>query len=484
MLMKPLQADLKQFSIRMDRGQPLFLQIAEHVATAIQQESIVTGTCLPSERDLARSLQVSRSTVTDAYRELESRGLIRSHVGCGAYVCATSTSDAPFAWHGKLSATTALLDDPILEVLMEDNPTSSKVSFTAGMPPLECFPRQAFQASMERTLRDHAHIALGVSPTAGVMALRSAIAARLKTEPQRVLILAGAQQGIDLIARCFIDPGDHVIVERPCYPGVIQSLRAAGAVLCGWDTPKWDMSELETLLLRHRPKLIFVNPTCHNPTGFTMPVGQRIKLLELASRYRVPIIEDDLHRETYLDGAPPPSLYSLDEHNLVITLNTFSKVLAPGIRVGWLVASPFLVKQLAMLKMRAVLFTDGLMQLVLADLLRQGIFDEHLVELRAEHKRRLTAMLLSLKRHAPPGCMSWNQPSGGLYVWCKLHKRLVDEDFIGVADEAGVSFAPGAIFLPEKRDDSHFRLCFSASTPDAIERGVKNLARSLSADAN
>ena len=173
-------------------------------------------------------------------------------------------------------------------------------------------------------------------------------------------MLAGAQQGLDLLARCLIDPGDAVIVDRPGYLGAIQSFNAAGAKLIGWDVARADMDELEDVLVRYRPKLIYTNPTFQNPTGVTMPIRARRELLRLAERYRVPIVEDATYRELYFNEAPPPSLRELDAQNIVIYLNSFSKVLAPGLRLGWLSAAPSIVEQIAIIKQRLDPHTQNL----------------------------------------------------------------------------------------------------------------------------
>src|SRR5262249_35165626 len=150
-------------------------------------------------------------------------------------------------------------------------------------------------------------------PTEGQGHFRRAIAARFGGAPEDVLVIAGAQQGLDLLARCLIDPGDTVIVDRPGYLGAIHSFRSAGARLIGWDVRRAEVDELEELVLRHRPKLVYLNPTHQNPTGTTLPIRVRRELLDLAERYRVPIIEDDTYRELTLAASPPPSLYELDE---------------------------------------------------------------------------------------------------------------------------------------------------------------------------
>ena len=168
------------------------------------------------------------------------------------------------------------------------------------------------------------------------------------------------------MARCLLDPGDAVIIDRPGYVGAIENFRAAGAKLIGWDVVRSDLGELEDLILRYRPKVICTNPTFQNPTGRTLPLAERREILALADRYRVPVIEDDPYRDTALAITPPPTLFQLDTSNTVIYLGTFSKTLAPGLRLGWLLASEYVVDQLALIKGRQMLFSGGLEQLALA----------------------------------------------------------------------------------------------------------------------
>ena len=217
-------------------------------------------------------------------------------------------------------------------------------------------------------------------------------------------MLAGAQQGLDLLARCLIDPGDAVIIDRPGYLGALQTFRNAGARLVGWDIARADPDELEELLLRYRPKLIYTNPTHHNPTGITLSIRTRRELLELAARYRVPIVEDDTYRELALTGPPPPpSLFKLDEaHTVVIRINSFSKMLAPGLRLGWISAVRPIIEQLALIKQQVDPHTQNLSQLVVCELVEQGVLDAHLSTLKTEHRRRRDAMVQALRQHVPP----------------------------------------------------------------------------------
>ncbi|HEX8457410.1 MAG TPA: PLP-dependent aminotransferase family protein [Pyrinomonadaceae bacterium] len=464
----------------------LYVQLVETLESAIEREELTAGTRLPSERALAEQLKLSRTTVVNAYRELEARGLLRSHVGRGTFVCARpERTDAPFAWRGKVSAfAQQSAGDPSLRNLHLDTMNSRLISFAAGIPAIECFPLADYRRLLEQVLKEQSDAVLGLGPTEGQLPLRRAIAARGRTRAERVLVLSGSQQGLDLIARCLIDAGDTVVLDRPGYVGAIQTFRAAGAKLVGWDTVRADLDELEDLFLRYRPKLLYTNPTFQNPTGRVFNLRERRDLLRLAVRYRIPVVEDDPYRETYLEAAnaPPPSLYELDEHNIVIHHSTFSKVLAPGLRLGWLAASEYVVDQLALIKQRENLFTEGLSQLVVAELMQSGLYDEHLARLRREHARRRDRMSDALARHVPARLLTCARPKGGLYFWCRLSHKLKARQLLRQATEAGVVFANGEIFYSDEAGAHELRLCFASQSGDKIEEGIKRLAACLKSE--
>lgn len=466
-----------------DKSETLYGSLRSSLESAIESGELPAGTRLPSERDLAARLKLSRTTVVNAYRELESRGLVRSHVGRGTFVCASpEAADAPFAWRGKVSARVARIGaGPSLRHLIQNVPNPDLISFAVGGPALECFPLEEYRRVMERILRRKTLPVLGLSPTEGQPLLRKLIAARFGTRPERVLILSGSQQGLDLVARCLLDPGDAIVMDRPGYVGAIQTFRAAGADIFGWDAARSDFGELEDLLMRHRPKLIYTDPTFQNPTGRVLSLRDRHELLKLAARYRVPVIEDNPWQDTYLDAPPPPSLYHLDVHNIVIHLDTFSKVLAPGLRIGWLVAPEYVVGQLASIKQYEDISTDGLAQLVVADFLQSGLFDEHLLASRKEHARKRATMKQALERHIPGRTLEFNRPGGGLHFWCRLNKGINAQRLLHQAIRVGVIFAPGEMFYADASGSHEMRLCFTSVPLACIEEGVKRLRAALDA---
>jgi DNA-binding transcriptional MocR family regulator len=469
-----------KFQLKRSSSEPLYNQVLGALKRAIETGKLSPGTRLPAERDLAKQLHSSRTTVAKAYRELETRGLLRSHVGRGTFVCAIPESaHAPFAWRGKISTSTQRTSDPAMRQLIGKTNGADVISFAAGFPAVECFPTDQFRRLTDQVLQRQSDVITRLGPAEGQPRLRQAIAQRFKVRPERVLILSGATQALDLIARCLIDPGDAIVMDRPGYVGAIQIFRAAGANLHGWDIRNADIEELEDLVLRYRPKFIYSNPTFQNPTGHTMPERERLNLLKLAVRYRIPIIEDEPYREGYLDSPPPKSLYQMDNQDVVIYLSTFAKVLAPGLRLAWIVAPEYIVDQLAMIKQRATLFTENLGQLVMAEFIRTRLYDKHLEVIRKEHRRRRDALMSALQRHIPSNLLNGAQPNGGIYFWGRLAKGIVSADLLQRAVSTGVSFANGEIFYADTRASDHLRLCFASVPTDRIEEGVKRLAVTL-----
>ena len=461
-------------------ARPLYAHLVSLLESAISRGELPSGARVPPERELAQRLKISRTTVVSAYRELESRGLLRGYVGRGTFVCAApDPNGTPFAWRGKIATAALRTSDSTMRDAIRHSSDTRLLSLAAGEPAIDCFPTALFERAISNVLKRDAHAVWRHGPTEGQPLLRDAIADRFGVPPESVLVIAGAQQGLDLLARCLVDPGDAVIVDRPGYVGAIQSFNAAGAKLIGWDIVRADIDELEDLLVRYRPKLIYTNPAFQNPTGVTMPIRTCRELLKLAERYRVPIVEDATYRELYFNDPPPPSLRELDTQNIVIHLNSFSKVLAPGLRLGWLSAAPSIVEQIAIIKQRLDPHTQNLVQFAMARFLREGSFDAHLATLRMEHARRCTAVAAAIQRHVPPRVLRFTRPPGGLYLWCRLAPGLSSRALLDRAIAAGVAFVAGHAFYSDPAGESELRLCFSSVLPAAIDEAVKRLAASL-----
>src|SRR5947208_7386918 len=468
------------------RTRPLYRRIVALVEDGIARGRMAAGFQLPPERDLAAALGISRATVVSAYRELEARGLVRGYVGRGTFVSARpDAASAPFAWRGKMAASVLQSTDSTVRDLVRAAGDPSVVSLAAGVPALDCFPAAAFHRALDHVLATQAAAAWCHGPTEGMPRFRDALARRFGGDAEHILVLAGAQQGLDLLARCLIDRGDAVIVDRPGYLGAIQTFRNAGARLVGWDVAAADLDELEELLLRYRPKLIYTNPTHQNPTGITLSIRTRREVLELAARYRVPIVEDDTYRELALTGPPtPPSLFKLDDtHTVVIRINSFSKMLAPGLRLGWISAVRPIVDQLTLIKQQVDPHTQNLSQLVVCELVEQGVLDRHLSTLKAEHRRRRDAMVQALRQHVPPGELRFNVPDGGMYLWCQLAPKVRARAVQDRALRDSVMVLTGEPFFVDRGGDHQLRICFTAQPSGRAVQAANTLARSIASAA-
>jgi len=428
------------------RIRPIYRRVVDVIEHGISRHALLPGFQLPPERDLAAALRMSRATVVAAYRELEARGLVRAYVGRGTFVCARpDPGSAPFAWRGKVSATALQSADSTVRDLVGHAADAAVVSFAAGQPALECFPVDAFRAAVDLVLTRDSRAALRLGATEGQPRFRAAIAERFGGNPENVLVLAGAR-------------------------------------LVGWDIRRADLDELEELLVRYRPKLMYFNPTYQNPTGTTLPIRTRRELIELAERYRVPIIEDDTYRELTLTRDPPPSLYELDEVNaVVIRLHSFAKMLAPGLRLGWISAVPAIVDQLTRIKQRVDPHTQNLAQLAVAELLETGVFDRHLAALRGEHLRRRDAMMSAFRQNVPAGKMRFAVPEGGLYFWCEFDVSVRAASVCSEALGDGVAFVAGEHFYVDHGGAHEMRVCFTAQPPEQSIKAARSLARSIAA---
>jgi 2-aminoadipate transaminase len=359
------------------------------------------------------------------------------------------------------------------------------LSFAGGLPAPELFPIAAIAEAHAEVLARAGAAALQYSTTEGYGPLREWISARLRGRGVRaraddVLVTTGSQQGIDLVGKILLDPGDLVVVEDPSYLAALQVLSSYEVEVAGVGSDDDGMrtDELEALLERRRPKLIYVVADFHNPKGTTLSLPRRLRLVELAARHGVPILEDDPYGELRYAGQRPPSLAALDEAGVVLQLGTFSKTLAPGMRVGWLFGAPRLLRAATTAKQAADLHSSSLNQRAIAALLDGGRFDydAHLGTLRAVYGERCGAMLRALERHMPAGTR-FTRPDGGLFVWLRLPSPLDAEALLDAAVEQKVAFVPGSPFFAGPPQREFMRLNFSNRPPDLIEVGMERLGR-------
>jgi 2-aminoadipate transaminase len=359
------------------------------------------------------------------------------------------------------------------------------ISFAGGLPAPELFPVQEFAEAHARVFTESGAAAMQYSTTEGWGPLREWVADRMRkrgiaTNPDCALITSGSQQGIDLAAKVFIDQGDVVIVENPCYLAALQAFGAYGASFVAVDSDDEGMrvDQVEEVLKRSDAKLIYIVSDFHNPKGTSLSLERKKKLIELSSQYKTPIVEDDPYAETRFTGELPPPLASLDEDGLVIYLSTFSKTLSPGMRIGWAVASKELMRAMIVAKQASDLHTSTIQQRAAALLLESFDYDGHIAKIRKVYEERCHTMLAAIEDHFPAGSRT-TKPEGGLFVWAELPDQIIDEKLLEEALRQKVAFVPGAPFFAENTRHNFARLNFSNSQPEVIFEGIRRLGDAM-----
>ena len=475
--------------------EPLYLQIKHQLRDLILAGDLPLGARLPPERKMAESLSINRTTVSTAYQELAADGLVEGQVGRGTVVCARPEPSGygaeryppqPLPW-GEFFAASQGGQDSLVRDLVALCAREDVISLAGGVPDPDLYPVELFARATDTVLRRHGSSLLQYCPTEGHLPFRETltelVAGRgIGTSPDNIMVLSGSQQGLDLVARVLLDPGDLVIVEVPSYLGALSVFRGAGARLLGVPVDEEGMRTdiLERLLARYRPQLIYALPTFQNPGGQVMSAERRQALLSLAQHYQVPVLEDDPYGEIYFGDPPPPPVKSLDRRGHAIYLSTFSKILFPGIRIGWLVAPRPVVDRLALVKQHADLHSNTLAQWALGEFIQQGWLHGHLGTLRQVYPQKRQAMLAALRDHVPRG-LRWNEPTGGFNLWCHLEHGLRSRDLLVEAGRRQVAFVVGEAFHGDGGGQGALRLNYSYQSEQNIWEGVRRLGEALSA---
>jgi 2-aminoadipate transaminase len=365
------------------------------------------------------------------------------------------------------------------------------ISFAGGLPAPEVFPVARVRECCLRMLDEDGRAALQYSPTEGYQPLREWLAAGMTRQgvPVRaanILITSGSQQALDLLAKLLIDPGDRILVEAPTYLGALQAFNVFGAAYVTVPVDEDGLRlELVEDALRSGPKFMYILPTFQNPAGVTLSRERREKLVRLAEKYGVPIVEDDAYGKLRYEGEDLPSLMALDcakrpEHGNVIYLSTFSKTLAPGLRIGWIVAPPDVIAKLVQIKQGADLQTSTFNQRLVYEVAQDGFLDAYALTIREVYRQRRDAMLNALQEMFPPE-VGWTHPGGGLFLWVTLPPGSDSRQLLELALGEGVAFVPGDCFYAGDSDlgRRQMRLNFSYVDPDRIREGIRRLSAAI-----
>lgn len=357
------------------------------------------------------------------------------------------------------------------------------ISFAGGLPAPELFPVEVIARAHAEVFATSGNAALQYSTTEGWLPLRNWIADRMisqgiETDADRILITNGSQQGIDLVAKVFLDKGDKVIVENPCYIAALQAFNAYEAEFVALDSDEDGMKvdNLERAIQESNAKLIYLVANFHNPKGTTLALERRKKLIELSRLYRIPILEDNPYGELRYRGEPVPTLASMDKDGLVIHLSTFSKTLSPGLRIGWIVAAAEIIQELNVCKQAADLHTSTIAQRAAARVLESFDYDAHIAGLCRVYGERCETMISAIETHFPSET-KWTKPEGGLFLWVELPENVNGTKLLDAALQERVAFVPGAPFFAKAARENFIRLNFSNSKPEKISEGIARLGK-------
>jgi len=358
------------------------------------------------------------------------------------------------------------------------------ISFAGGLPAPELFPIQALKKACAKVLDTHGPKSLQYSLTMGVLPLREILAERLSKKGlpvniDNLFITGGSQQGLDLVAKVFLNEGDPLLCENPTYLGAIQAFNAFRPkyVTVEMDQEGMIVEQAEEKIKEHHPRFIYVVADFQNPSGITMSLKRRKQLVTLAEKYQIPIVDDNPYGELRYVGENIPSLQSLGK-DLVIELGTFSKIVSPGLRIGWGIVSTEITTMFERLKQGADLHTNTFAQYVVYEYIKAGNLDRHIEEIKASYRERRGVMIEALEEHFPED-VRWYEPEGGLFLWAELPKGISATDLLPVAVEQKVAYVPGKPFYPYEDKDNTLRLNFSNAKPDEIREGIKRLGKVL-----
>jgi 2-aminoadipate transaminase len=399
-------------------------------------------------------------------------------------------NDTPTSTHWTMARRAARMNPSVIREILKITEKPGIISFAGGLPSSKTFPVSEFTAACTQVLTHDAQAALQYAASEGFALLREMVAARLpwNVDPAQILITTGSQQGLDLVAKILIDAGSRVLVETPTYLGALQAFTPMepDVVSVSSDDDGVDLADLASKVGTgaDKARFLYVLPNFQNPTGRTMTEARRNALVAKATELGLPLIEDNPYGDLWFDTEPPAPLTSRNPEGCIY-LGSFSKVLAPGLRLGFIVAPKVMFPKLLQAKQAADLHSPGFNQRMIAEVMKGGFLDRHVPTIRALYKTQRDAMLAALEREMPQGDgdddsrMTWNKPDGGMFLWARLPKGMDAVKLLPKAVDKGVAFVPGLAFFADNPDPRSLRLSFVTPSVPEIERGVAALAAAV-----
>jgi DNA-binding transcriptional MocR family regulator len=460
--------------------EPIYQQLIRHFQVQIASGRLQQGTRLPPSRDLARQLGIGRISVVSAYNELQARGLISAHPGRGTFVNGPDAARqvAPPSHPQPL----AVPYQNVREIMrLAEKP--GIISFNSGMPPPEFLPIDDFHWAINAVFQRDGVSAMTYEEAEGYMPLRQATrdfvtSQGIDCRAENILITGGAQQAIDLVIQSLLNQGDILLTTNPTYIGVldIAHIRRVAPMGLPVDEDGIRLDVLEDVLIEHRPKLLYINPSFSNPNGLVMPIHRRRQLLRLAHEYNLMILEDAVYHELHFDEAAPPPLKALDETGCVLHASGYSKILLPGTRIGYLIAEKNSARErIVQTKEAADICTPSFNQRVVHLYIKHGKLHGHLDRIRHVLRDRRDAAVEAAEEFLPEG-MTWNTPKGGLYLWAELPQDgPTAAELYVTAIQHGVAYAIGSLFHPNGDGARFIRINFGSHPVSKIREGFRRL---------
>lgn len=453
---------------------PLYRQLAESIRTLVESGSISVGDRLPATRELAGLLGLNRATVSSAYAMLEQSGLIEGHVGRGSFVAAHlgPGTDAKMDWESILP--------PVAPSAGYAHGIA--ISFANSRPSENAFPLAQFRR-LSKQVVDSPEVAaiLQLGSPHGYPPLRrflsdQAARQRIARPGDDLIVTNGCQQALDLIARLFVHANTVVVLEDPVYHGLLRVFTRTGAkiVPIAVDAAGINLDLLRDTMERHRPRVVVVTPSFQNPTGVSVTLERRKRIVELAQRFGAVLVENDIYSDLRYRGQSLPTLKELDESGQTILLRSYSKISFPGLRVGWVIAPQPVIARLADAKQLSDLHSDQLAQAILLRFAESGELDRHLDRTRRAGLERLNAAIEACGRYLPPGA-KYTKPDGGMNLWIEMPAPLTAAKLLSAAQERGVDFSPGPYFTEGRVHERSLRISFGGLAPEQIAEGIRIL---------
>ncbi len=465
------------YSIVIDKESdtPIYQQLGDALCRLIEKGILEANSKLPPIREMANKLKVNNVTVVTAYKYLENKKVVYSQVGSGTYVSPIPLNDVP----------KPVVEENLIRLEKKDYDIQNAINFVSTALPEELFPVDEFKAAFNEVLERERGMAFSYQESRGYLPLRESACEYLKyynikTTPEQIQIISGAQQGIDIAAKALINYGDVIFVEKPTFYGAAGAFLSRGGKLVEIEMEHdgMDMDKLENLMKLYHPKLLYVMTYFQTPTGISYSIDKKRRLLELAEKYDCYIIEDDNLFDFNYTGKPIVSLKSLDYKNRVIYVKSFSKILMPGLRIGIIVLPKKVMHKVMTAKYTTDLSTSGFIQKAFDLYLREDTWKEHIEVMRKYGMAKYKITMKAIDRYLKD-CTQYRKPQGGISIWLSLEEGTDAEKLCNILLNKGVIVSPGSQFFISGEKSRHIRVCFANVREDRIEQGIRRIREGI-----